>query len=99
MVFLLVDGSVPVQPLDIDCANWLADAKVPLSIVFTKIDKRKKRVPAVQENIDTFTVSCLHIARPTIWHHSLMLGTAHLCRVMTCDPSNPLSHCYTTCPC
>ncbi len=78
MVFLLVDGSVPVQPLDIDCANWLVDAKVPLSIVFTKIDKRKKRVPAVQENMDTFMVSSAHNASPARCHVNVSFKTVDM---------------------
>jgi hypothetical protein len=27
-VLLLVDGSIPPQQIDLDCANWLADAQV-----------------------------------------------------------------------
>jgi GTP-binding protein EngB required for normal cell division len=27
-VLLLVDGSIPPQQIDLDCANWLAEAQV-----------------------------------------------------------------------
>ncbi len=40
-----------------ECATWLADAQVPFSLVFTKTDKRKKGVPAPQQNIEAFQVS------------------------------------------
>lgn len=42
-----------------ECASWLADAQVPFSLVFTKTDKRKKGVPAPQQNIDAFQVSLI----------------------------------------
>lgn len=55
-VFLLIDASVPTQALDLACANWLVDSQVPLSIIFTKTDKRKKRTAPVEDNIDSFMV-------------------------------------------
>lgn len=56
-VFLLVDASVPTQASDLESANWLVEAGVPMSIVFTKVDKRKKRVSGVDENVESFMVS------------------------------------------
>lgn len=53
-VLLLVDASIPPMELDIACAEWLADAETPFTVVYTKIDKRKKGVPAPQENIAAF---------------------------------------------
>lgn len=41
-VLLLVDSSVAPQPVDLDCATWLADCEVPFAIVFTKTDNRKR---------------------------------------------------------
>lgn len=53
-VLLLVDCSIPPQQIDIDCADWMGEHKVPLSIVFTKCDKRKKKAPTHSENITLF---------------------------------------------
>jgi GTP-binding protein len=41
-VLLLVDGSVPPQAIDLEVADWLGENNVPFSVVFTKVDKRKK---------------------------------------------------------
>ena len=56
-VFVLVDASIPVQAADLECLAWLVDARVPFAIVFTKIDKRKKRCPRPEENMAAFEVS------------------------------------------
>jgi len=48
-----------LQEADVECASWLADSQVPFSLVFTKTDKRKKGVPAPQQNIDSFQVRLL----------------------------------------
>lgn len=53
-VLLLIDASVPPQQVDIDCANWLGEAEIPFSIVFTKTDKKKKKCPPVAQNIEVF---------------------------------------------
>jgi len=53
-VLLLVDASIPPMELDLACANWLAEAEVPYTLVYTKVDKRKKGVPPASENIDAF---------------------------------------------
>ncbi|BBN18427.1 GTP-binding protein [Marchantia polymorpha subsp. ruderalis] len=42
-VLLLVDGSIPPLKIDLDCADWLGRNKIPVTIVFTKCDRRKKR--------------------------------------------------------
>ncbi|EFJ45466.1 hypothetical protein VOLCADRAFT_82197 [Volvox carteri f. nagariensis] len=44
MVFLLVDASIPPQKIDLEYANWLTDNEVPFTLVFTKVDKRRKGV-------------------------------------------------------
>jgi GTP-binding protein len=54
MVLLLVDASIPPQPVDLDYAAWLAAAGVPFSLVFTKADKRKKGGPRCAENVAAF---------------------------------------------
>eukprot|EP00210_Caulerpa_lentillifera_P003216 g3072.t2 len=53
-VLLLIDASIPPLPLDLHCANWLAESKIPFTIVFTKVDKRKKGAPGPIENIENF---------------------------------------------
>ena len=53
-VLLLVDSSVPPQASDLEMVNWLGDANVPFSLVFTKADKRKKKAPPSAENIAAF---------------------------------------------
>ncbi|KAL2630835.1 hypothetical protein R1flu_015521 [Riccia fluitans] len=42
-VLLLVDGSIPPLKIDLDCADWLGRNKIPVTIVFTKCDRRKKK--------------------------------------------------------
>lgn len=54
MVLLLVDASIPPQPVDLDYAAWLATTGVPFSLVFTKADKRKKGGPRCGENVAAF---------------------------------------------
>lgn len=53
-VLLLVDASIPPMALDIACAAWFADAEIPFTVVFTKLDKRKKGVSPADENIAAF---------------------------------------------
>lgn len=50
-VFLLLDSTLPPQPLDVDCAQWLSEVQVPFSLVFTKLDAAKRGGPAPQANI------------------------------------------------
>jgi GTP-binding protein len=54
MVLMLVDASIPPQPVDLDYACWLAQSSVPFSIVFTKADKRKRGGPRCSENVSAF---------------------------------------------
>ena len=56
-MLLLVDASVPTQNIDLGCAEWLAQNQVPFTLVFTKMDKRKKRCPSPEENIEAFEVA------------------------------------------
>ncbi|GAQ86732.1 GTP-binding protein [Klebsormidium nitens] len=41
-VLLLIDASIAPQEIDLECAEWLGENQVPVSLVFTKCDKRKK---------------------------------------------------------
>lgn len=40
--FLLIDGSIPPQKIDIEFANWLGQEGLPFAIIYTKTDKRRK---------------------------------------------------------
>ena len=51
-VFLLIDGSLQPQPLDLQFAQWLISVGVPFVLVFTKIDKVGPN--RLQENIALF---------------------------------------------
>lgn len=49
-VFVLVDSRIPPQNIDLEFINFLGQNCVPLSIVFTKIDKQKQREVATTVN-------------------------------------------------
>ncbi|CAH8391447.1 unnamed protein product [Eruca vesicaria subsp. sativa] len=56
-VFLLIDASLPPKQIDLDYANWLGQNQVPMTMVFTKCDKRKKKKNGgkrPEENIKEF---------------------------------------------
>ncbi|KAH6760633.1 P-loop containing nucleoside triphosphate hydrolases superfamily protein [Perilla frutescens var. hirtella] len=42
-VFLLIDASIPAKPIDLEYASWLGQNEIPMTLVFTKCDKRKKK--------------------------------------------------------
>ena len=52
VVFVLIDASIPPQKIDLDFINWCGKFKVPISIVFTKTDKKKSK--QVEQNISKF---------------------------------------------
>lgn len=52
-VLLLVDSSIPPTQLDLTCADWLAGSEVPFTLVFTKLDKRKKGSSS-EQNMEAF---------------------------------------------
>lgn len=58
-VLLLADASLPPQPLDLECASWLAESEVPFAVVFTKADARKKSGPTPQQNVAAFKKALL----------------------------------------
>lgn len=41
-LFLLIDGNIPPQQIDLDFINYLGENQVPFTIVFTKCDKSRK---------------------------------------------------------
>ncbi|KAF4368524.1 hypothetical protein F8388_018648 [Cannabis sativa] len=42
-VFLLIDASIPAKSIDLEYASWLAQNQIPMTLIFTKCDKRKKK--------------------------------------------------------
>ncbi|XP_065850952.1 GTP-binding protein At2g22870 [Euphorbia lathyris] len=42
-VFLLVDASIPAKKIDLEYASWLGQNQIPMTLIFTKCDKRKKK--------------------------------------------------------
>lgn len=55
--FVLIDSNLPPQALDLNFINWLGEAMVPFSIVYTKEDKSKPG--ALQENLTAFQTRML----------------------------------------
>ena len=51
-LFVLIDGNIPPQKIDLDFLLWLGQNSIPFSIIFTKADKSTKFV--FQKNINTF---------------------------------------------
>lgn len=49
--FVLVDSRIPPQAIDLEFISFLGQHGVPLSIVFTKIDKQRQRELAANVNI------------------------------------------------
>ena len=49
-VFVLVDSRIPPQQIDIDFINFLGTNGIPLTIVYTKIDKQKQKDIAATMN-------------------------------------------------
>ncbi|KAJ4708022.1 GTP-binding-like protein [Melia azedarach] len=56
-VFLLVDASIPVKKIDLEYASWLGQNQIPMTLIFTKCDKRKKKKNGgkrPEENVSDF---------------------------------------------
>lgn len=51
-MFVLIDSRIPPQKIDIEFINFLGENGVPLTIIFTKIDKQSQR--EVTANINAF---------------------------------------------
>lgn len=59
-VFLLIDASIPVKRIDLDYASWLGQNQIPMTLIFTKCDKRKKKRKGgkrPEENVQEFQAS------------------------------------------
>jgi len=66
-VLLLVDGSLPPQQVDLDCAAWLAECEVPFAIVFTKADAAKKGAPTPAQNVRAFKKALSQVLEVLPW--------------------------------
>ncbi|KAJ7958600.1 GTP-binding-like protein [Quillaja saponaria] len=56
-VFLLIDASIPAKKNDLEYASWLGQNQIPMTLIFTKCDKRKKKRDGGQrpeENVNDF---------------------------------------------
>lgn len=56
-VFLLIDASIPAKPIDLEYASWLGRNQIPMTLIFTKCDKRKKKKNGgkrPEENVEDF---------------------------------------------
>jgi GTP-binding protein len=53
--FVLIDGSLPPQQIDLDFTHWLIGGRVPFVLVFTKADKVSPQ--RLEENIQHFTTA------------------------------------------
>ncbi|KAK9142553.1 hypothetical protein Syun_011953 [Stephania yunnanensis] len=56
-VFLLIDGSIPAKKIDLEYASWLGQNEIPMTLIFTKCDKRKKKKNGgtrPEENVEDF---------------------------------------------
>ncbi|KAJ8774802.1 hypothetical protein K2173_017248 [Erythroxylum novogranatense] len=56
-VFLLIDASIPAKKIDLEYASWLGQNQIPMTLIFTKCDKRKKRKNGgkrPEENVNDF---------------------------------------------
>ena len=54
-VFVLIDGRIDPQNVDLDFIQWLGENGIPFSLVFTKNDKPKKTF----KNIENFKETLL----------------------------------------
>ncbi len=41
--FVLVDSRIPPQPIDLEFIRWLGSEGIPLAIIYTKADKKRKQ--------------------------------------------------------
>ena len=56
--FVLIDGSIPPQKIDLEFLDWLGHSRIPFVIVYTKVDKVKNE-ELVQENIENIQKALL----------------------------------------
>ncbi len=55
--FILVDGRIPPQKIDLEFMDWLGHARIPFVIVYTKVDKLKKE--ELEENLKSIQTAVL----------------------------------------
>ena len=48
--FVLIDSRIPPRPIDLDFLSFLGTNGIPLSVVFTKVDKQSQRETALKIN-------------------------------------------------
>ncbi|KAL3500515.1 hypothetical protein ACH5RR_039608 [Cinchona calisaya] len=56
-VFLLIDANIPAKKIDLEDASWLGQNWIPMTLVFTKCDKWKKKKNGgkkPEENVQDF---------------------------------------------
>ena len=57
-VMLLIDSTIKPQRLDLDCLEFLGENDIPVTIVFTKVDKKRKikagKRARPEENVEAF---------------------------------------------
>ena len=73
--FVLVDSRHPPQNLDLDFVQWLVEASVPFTLVFTKADKSKP--PVVRRNVTSFLTAMEEFSEgsPTVFTTSAKTGS------------------------
>jgi len=52
MLFVLIDGRLEPQKIDVDFINYLGENQIPFALIFTKADKLSKT--ALNKNIESF---------------------------------------------
>ena len=60
--FVLIDGTIPSQKIDVEFLDWLGKARIPFVIVYTKVDKLRNQ-EEVNEKIETIQTALLEY-----WH-------------------------------
>ncbi len=53
-VFLLVDASIEPMDIDVESAKWFGESEIPFTVVYTKLDKKKKKGSGSDVNIAAF---------------------------------------------
>lgn len=73
--FVLIDSRIPPQKIDLDFISFLGRNGVPLSIVFTKVDKQNQRETALNVNAFKKTLAEEWEELPPIFITSSVSGT------------------------
>ncbi|XVF48501.1 hypothetical protein PTKIN_Ptkin03bG0195500 [Pterospermum kingtungense] len=57
LFLLLIDASIPAKKIDLEYASWLGQNQIPITLIFTECDKRKKKKNGgkrPEENVSDF---------------------------------------------